>query len=229
MNTVIIAAAGSGSRMKSKIKKQFLVIDKIAVLARTLMSFSESKLIDNIIISAGKDDYDGISGLINDYRIEKVKKITEGGATRQQSVFNALKETSGDELVLIHDAVRPFFTEGLVERLIAAAFEYGAAAPGLIPRDTVSEIDGDGFFKTVLNRTALRNMQTPQVFKAELIKAAHLKAKEEGVSFTDDCSLYRYYGGQIRIIDGEEDNIKITVPRDLESARLILARSNGGK
>ena len=227
MNIAIIAAAGSGRRMKSDKNKQFLLIDKIPVLARTLGVFSNSEFIDGIVITARKEDFESINNLIDEYKIEKIFKITEGGKTRQQSVFNALKEIPDNSYVLIHDGARPFVKEELISSLISTAYSFGAAVPGIIPKDTVCVVDENGQFKESMERSKLRNIQTPQVFASRLIKEAHKKAAVEGRQFTDDCSLYHFYGGQVRIIDGDENNIKITVPNDVSLAELILKNKIG--
>lgn len=220
--TAVVAAAGSGSRMNLKENKQFLMLGAYPVLAVTLLKLSKSRLIDDIVVVARECDIVTVSKLISDFGIEKISCIVPGGATRQESVFAGLKETAEDSFVLIHDGARPFFTETLLKELIEAAEKNGAAAPGLVPKDTIAFVDGKGFFKEVTKRDTLRGMQTPQVFKAELIKAAHEKAREEKKEFTDDCSLFTYYGGRVYITRGEENNIKITVPEDIPVAELIM-------
>ena len=222
MNTAIVAAAGSGSRMKSDKNKQFLVIDGLEVLSRTLKKLSDSPLIDRIIIVARKSDFDEIKSIIKKHDIKKADTIAEGGETRRQSVFNALMLVDDEDIVLIHDGARPFISENLIEKLIRKAKEKGAAAPGLVLKDTISTVDENGFFKDITDRNTLRAIQTPQVFFAEKIKKAHQMAKDKKLEFTDDCSLYKYFGGEIAIIDGEQNNIKITVPEDILLAEFIL-------
>lgn len=222
MNTVIVAAAGRGSRMNSKINKQFLCIGNIPVLAHTLKNLSESVLVDNIIIAARKEDFESINSLINEFNITKVISITEGGATRQESVYNALKLVDNEDVVLIHDGARPFFSDKLLNELISQTKITGAAAPGIVPKDTIAVVDGDCFFEKITERSSLRCIQTPQVFMAELVKKAHENARNDKKEFTDDCSVFCYYGGKIKIINGEENNIKITVPEDLKFAEMIL-------
>ena len=222
MNTAIVAAAGSGSRMKTNINKQFLVIDGLEVLARTLKKLSDSPLIDRIVIVARKIDFDEIKAIIKRHGIKKADTITEGGETRRQSVFNALSCVDDEDIVLIHDGARPFISENLIERLIEKTKEVGAAVPGLVPKETISTIDENSHFKDITERKSLRCLQTPQVFFAERIKKAHKMANAKKLEFTDDCSLYKYFGGEIAIIDGEEYNIKITVPEDILLAEFIM-------
>lgn len=221
MNTVIVAAAGCGSRMKAKINKQFLSVNNIPVLAHTLKTFEECKLIDNIIIAAKKEDIKNIKELVLEYNITKVFSIVEGGATRQESVYLALQSADDNSTVLIHDGARPFLSHTLIEELIVTAEKTGGAAPGLIPKDTIAIVDKNNVFISPTVRTELRNLQTPQVFSAKLIKTAHQKAKAEQKEFTDDCSLFTFYGGKVTIVDGEETNIKITVPEDIILAEHI--------
>lgn len=220
--TAVVAAAGSGSRMNSEQNKQFLMIGAYPLLAVTLLKLSFSDYIDEIIIAARECDIVTVMNLINEFGIKKISHIIPGGDTRQQSVFNALKEAEDDSLALIHDGARPFFSEDLLLELTKAALKYGAAAPGIKPKDTISQIDGEGFFVNAEERSSLRALQTPQVFKTSLIKSAHEKAKAEGLEFTDDCSLFAHYGGKVFITDGEENNIKITVPEDIPIAGMLM-------
>lgn len=222
----LVAAAGSGSRFNAEQNKQFLVLDGYPVLALTLLKLSKSSYIDEIVIIARDFEIGTINKLINDFSIKKVSSIISGGKTRQESVYNGLKSISDNSVVLIHDGARPFFPDESLKDLISSAKEFGGAALGVLPKDTVAKVDKDGIFKESANRSDLRNMQTPQVFKTDLIKDAHEKAKKENLEFTDDCSLFSYYGGKCLILDGDYDNIKITVPEDLKIAQLIVKKEN---
>lgn len=222
MNTAIVAAAGSGSRMKTNINKQFLVIDGLEVLARTLKKLSDCPLIDRIVIVARKIDFEEIKTIIKKHGIKKADTIAVGGETRRQSVFNALSYVDDSDIVLIHDGARPFISEKLIESLIEKTKEVGAAVPGLVPKETISTVDENSHFKDITERKHLRCLQTPQVFFADKIKYAHKMANDKNLDFTDDCSLYKYFGGEIAIIDGEQNNIKITVPEDILLAEFIM-------
>lgn len=222
----LVAAAGSGSRFNSEKNKQFLVLDGYPVLALTLLKLSKSNYIDEIIIVARDCDIVLINKLINDFSISKIASIIPGGKTRQESIYNGLNEISDNSVVIIHDGARPFFPVEKLSNLIDSAIKFGGAALGVIPKDTVAIIDNKGIFKDITKRDSLRNMQTPQVFKASLIKEAHLKALEESMEFTDDCSLFTYYGGKCLISDGSYDNIKITVPEDLVIAEQLIKKED---
>lgn len=221
-NIVIVAAAGSGNRMKAKENKQFLMLGEYPVLAVTLLKLSRSKLIDEIIIVARDSDIVTVNKLIQEYNIGKVSSIIPGGVTRQESVYAGLEEVKEDSIVLIHDGARPFFTENLLYELINEAHKHGATAPGIVPKDTIAVVDDNGFLKEITQRDSLRGLQTPQVFKSELIKNAHEKARQENKEFTDDCSLFTHYGGSVYITEGEADNIKITVPEDIPIAEMLM-------
>lgn len=221
-NAALVLAAGSGSRMKTEKNKQFLTVGGMPVIARTLAAFSKSDIIDEIVVAAKPDEISEIKKIIAEHGIKKISKIVRGGATRQKSVYNGLLSISDADFVFIHDGARPFLNDELMKRLFEAAKIHGAAAPGTVPRDTVSEIDEKGFFSGSKPRNLLRNMQTPQVFSAELIKKAHIAAADKDFEFTDDCSLYASFGGAVYITEGEEYNIKLTVPEDLILAQRII-------
>jgi len=211
--------------MKTKENKQFLMLGGYPVLAVTLLKLSKSRLIDEIIVVARDSDIVTVSRLIQEYNIGKVSCIIPGGATRQESVYAGLKEIKEDSIVLIHDGARPFFTENLLYELITEAHKHGATAPGCVPKDTIAIVDNNGFFKEITKRASLRGLQTPQVFKSELIKNAHENALKDNKEFTDDCSLLTYYGGNVYITEGEADNIKITVPEDIPIAEMLMDKN----
>ena len=226
-NVAVVAAAGSGSRMKSGVNKQFLLIGDVPVLGYTLLKLSESEIIDEIVIAARESEIPTIHSLIKDYKISKVTNIVPGGKTRQESVFSALKTVDDNSYVFIHDGARPFFSDELLKRLISDAKKWGASAPGITVKDTASVLSEDGCFLETVDRNLLRFIQTPQVFKAGEIKNVHALAKEKELNFTDDCSLYSHFGKRVYITEGEEDNIKITVPEDVSKSEGILEKLKG--
>ncbi len=221
MKTIaIIAAAGSGSRMKSDTSKQFIELNGIPVLIRTLMAFDKACEIDGVIIVTRKQDIEPVKDMVKRYNIKKVITIAIGGDTRQESVSNALKLTDS-EYVLIHDGARPFVTPEQINSVALSLSENDAAALGKPITDTL-KIAENGYILKTQERASLYGIQTPQGFKTDIIKNAHKEAKENGLSVTDDCALCEKMGIKIKIIEGSSSNIKITTPDDLPLAMAIL-------
>lgn len=226
-NTVsaVIAAAGSGSRMKSSVNKQFLLLDGIPVLAHTLKVFQDAEVIDEIVIVASEKELLSIGELVDKYNITKVKEITKGGATRQESVKCGLEKISGSR-VLIHDGARPFVTEKQIEEVAQKLLYCSAAAVGVKVKDTIKRVNKDNVIVETLDREELVQIQTPQGFVSDVIIDAHNRAEKEGVLVTDDCALAEYMGIDVYVVEGSSRNIKITVPEDLEIGEAFL---KGGK
>ncbi len=220
--TALIAAAGCGSRMGAIIPKQFININNKPILIHTLTVFDTCSDIDDIVIISRADDNDYIKDLIEKHNIKKVSNIVAGGETRQQSVINGLNSVESD-IVLIHDGARPFITHKQINELINTANIHSAAALGIPVTDTLKLSENGSIAKTV-DRDKLYGIQTPQVFKTELIKKAHLYALENNISVTDDCSVCEAMGIEVKIIEGSPLNIKITTPDDLILAEGILNR-----
>ncbi len=218
--TAVIVAAGNSSRMGG-INKQLLLIDDIPVLARTLMCFDKARSIDRIVVVAKQDNILLVNDLIREYGISKVTSIVPGGKTRQESVMNGLDQIKNSEFVAIHDGARPFVSVKLIDKLVNDAFEYGASAPGVVPKDTVKVVDNLDFVEKTPNRETLRLIQTPQVFRTDELKLAYIRAKESGFEGTDDCSIVENMGVRVHIADGEYTNIKVTTPEDLPVAEAI--------
>lgn len=226
--SVIIAAAGSGSRMGAEVNKIFLELGNMPVLARTLLVFEKCDEIDEIIIVASEKELFLCSELAKEYKILKLKSVVCGGQTRQQSVKNGLAEVSGKaEIVLIHDAARPLVTEETVCAVKNRALSFGAAACGAKNKNTVKRIDDDGFIVETLNRDYLVEIQTPQGFKKEKITAAHERAEKNGFAATDDCMLLEAEGEKVKVVFSRSDNIKITTYDDLLLAEQILEKTEG--
>lgn len=226
MKTIaIIAAAGSGSRMKSGTSKQFIELNGIPVLIRTLLAFDKAEKIDGVIIVTRKTDIETVKDMVKTYGIKKVLTIAVGGETRQDSVSNALKVTDS-EYVLIHDGARPFITSEQINSVASALSENDAAALGKPVTDTL-KIVKNGYISGTQERASLYGIQTPQGFKTSVIKDAHKAAKENGLSVTDDCALCEHMGIKIKIIEGSSSNIKITTPDDLPIAMGILNSLEG--
>jgi 2-C-methyl-D-erythritol 4-phosphate cytidylyltransferase len=221
--SAIIPAAGSGARMGG-IKKPYMDLAGKPILAHTLTIFQQCSLVNSIaVVTAKGDEARCVQDVVTAYGINKPLSIVTGGDTRQESVFNALRELpSNTDVVVIHDAVRPFVTEELILRSIDNANQYGSAIVAVPVKDTIKESDGDGFVMKTLDRRKLWAIQTPQTFKYDLIMKAHLYARENNIQATDDAFLVEQIGHKVKLIMGSYENIKITTPEDIVIAKAIL-------
>ena len=219
--TAIIVAAGSGQRMGGNTNKQFIDISGMPVLAHTLLRFNNSPSIDSIIVVTKPCFIIDAEKLVDKYRISKVKHIIPGGETRQDSVLCGLKIAEDNALVAIHDGARPFISVEKINELVSLAHCRGAAALGVIPKDTVKYTSNQNTISKTIDRNSLRLIQTPQVFRASELKSAYQKAYEDGFAGTDDCSVAENAGIEIALVDGEYTNIKVTTPDDLPIAEAI--------
>jgi 2-C-methyl-D-erythritol 4-phosphate cytidylyltransferase len=226
-NTAIIVAAGSGKRIGGSIKKQFLEINGKPVLRYTLEKFQRSSDVDSIIVVVPEQDVEILVDTIPvKWGIPKVAHVVAGGKERQQSVYSALKLVDeSTEIVLIHDGVRPFVRLEEIEILVKSAREYGAAVIGITPKDTIKQIDGS-FISESLNRQELLAVQTPQVFKRDLILRAFENNQKILTNVTDDASLVDALGEKVYLVKGGAHNIKITTPEDLWLAEKLVQLDN---
>ncbi|HZK34303.1 MAG TPA: 2-C-methyl-D-erythritol 4-phosphate cytidylyltransferase, partial [Bacillota bacterium] len=203
--------------------KQYLQLGDRPVLAHTLSAFERAGSIDAIILAIDPLEEDYIKNeIINRYGIQKPIYFVPGGPQRQQSVANALDYIGQGDLVLIHDGVRPLVSPKVIEQTIIAAREYGAAAAGMPVKDTIKKVNKDGFVLSTPDRSTLWQIQTPQAFKLDLIKAAHKRAKRDGHMATDDSSLVERLGQPVKLVEGGYHNIKITTREDIEIAQELL-------
>jgi 2-C-methyl-D-erythritol 4-phosphate cytidylyltransferase len=224
----IIPAAGSGIRMENERPKQFLDVDGRPLLAVTLEKFQVCPVIHTIIpVVPEKDVAYCQSEIVEGHRLTKVAKVMAGGERRQDSVRLGIEASGGDyELVLIHDGVRPLVTPDLVVRLVEAAQKNRAVITGLRAKETVKEIDEDALVVRTYDREKVWLVQTPQVFRYQDILMAHRRALEEGwEEVTDDALLVEKVGIPVKVVEGSEDNIKVTTPQDLELVKFLLERS----
>ena len=225
--TALVPAAGSAQRMNG-VNKLFRPLCGVPVLVRTLTSLQLARRVDEIIVAAREQDIEEVSRLCKEYAITKCKKVIVGGATREASVMRAAVEASRDtRLLAVHDGARPLVTPGLIDRTVEAAARYGAVAPALPVKDTVKRIKEGGEVDRTLKRETLRAVQTPQVFDADLLKASLHAAFEAGAELTDDCSAVERLGKVVFLIDGEEENLKITTPVDMIFAEAVLRKRMG--
>jgi len=225
----IIPAAGSGVRMGSERAKQFLDLGGKPLLALTLKPFQSCPAVDAIILVVPSEDVEFCrKEIVDKLQLTKVKDIVPGGVRRQDSVRLGL-EAAGEnyDLALIHDGVRPVISERTVERIIDKARIHGAVITGLPARETVKEVDSNQAVVATCDRKRIWLIQTPQVFRYKDILAAHRKALQEGWDeATDDSLLIEKLGIPVKVVEGSEQNIKVTTPNDLDLARFLLSSLN---
>lgn len=224
MISAIILAGGKGKRMGSAIIKQFIDIKGKPIIYYTLKKFSENKKIDNIIVVLPEDEVKYFKeNILKKYEL-RINKIVIGGKERQDSVYNALKslKNSSTDIVLIHDGARPFISERIINEGIKFAEIYGAAAPGVMPKDTIKVKNEKNFSIDTPNRANLVSIQTPQVFKFDEILECHEKIRYNGEKVTDDTMVVEKYGYSVYLYDGEYTNIKVTTPEDLILAERLI-------
>jgi len=226
----IIVAAGKGIRMGDTVRKQYIALEGIPLLARTLDLFNRCDRIDRIIVAVPEDDVDFCrSEIIAAAGMNKEIRLVSGGAKRQDSVYNSLKTIdANDGIVLIHDGVRPFVKMEHLVACIEGAKQHGACILGIPAFDTIKHVNAKNEITHTQQRDTLWLAQTPQAFQLKLIKKAHLAAKQEGFIGTDDASLVERLGEVVKIIPGSRNNIKITDQEDLKLARAILKDWPGG-
>jgi 2-C-methyl-D-erythritol 4-phosphate cytidylyltransferase len=212
---VLVPAGGIGTRLGRRTPKQFLTISGATILARTLAHFVRHPAVRAVIVAAPTEHLARTRRLVGRARVT----VVAGGATRQESVWNALQAAPGDvEIVLVHDAVRPFIDRRLIDAVVAAASTHGAAICALPIAETVKRVR-DGVVQATLDRSELWAIQTPQGFRAALLREAHDKARRDGVVGTDDAMLVERLGHAVRVVSGLAGNVKITTPEDLRRAR----------
>ena len=221
--TAIVLAAGEGRRFHPKVHKPLVKIKSLPAVIYSLKILNRHPDVSGIIIAVNSNNVKDITKFISDYRIKKAKDIVFGGSRRQDSVRNALKSVDAKaDLVLIHDAARPFIDSGIITRVIKAARKSGAAIVGVPVKDTIKEtrvISCKLQVTRTLKRDNLWQIQTPQVFKKSLILEAYKRFGDSET--TDDASLVEKLGAKVAVVMGSYDNIKITTPEDLIIARAI--------
>lgn len=226
--TAIILAAGQGKRMKTKVQKQFLMLQGKPLLYYSLACFQKSDEIQEIVVVTGKESIDYCrSEIIEKYGFTKVKSIAEGGKERYDSVYAGLEACSADtDYVFIHDGARPFVTEDIIKRTKEVAVTYQACIAGMPSKDTVKIIDENNMVSATPERSRVWSVQTPQVFLYSLIKEAHDTARSVSMrGITDDAMVVEQYKNTpVHIVEGAYENIKITTPEDILVAEKILEK-----
>lgn len=221
---VIIVAGGKGNRMGSGEVKQFINLNNKPILAHTIDKFEENKNINDIIIVIGKDQKEYCkSNIIQRYKYKKVVALIEGGQERQDSVYNGLKSVNKNtDIVLIHDGVRPFIEQREIDTIIYTAVKKHACVLAVPVKDTIKLVNKDGIIESTLERNKLWAMQTPQVFKYDILMNAYLNAYNNNLLATDDASLVEELGEKVQVVEGNYKNIKITTKEDLEYCKFLM-------
>lgn len=228
--SAILPAAGLGTRMKpgaaehtGPSRKQFLLLDGSPIVLHTIRKFVACPLVTEVVLALRSDDIRWVSEMISTERFPKPVRVVQGGETRQHSVENALASLDDDvEIVAVHDAVRPFIAAETIEQVIEEAARTGAAIVGIVPVDTVKQVHLHEVRGT-LNRDRLVLAQTPQVFRASILRQAFTQARADGFVGTDESSLVeRLESVTVSVVPGSDRNIKITRPSDIDLAHLFL-------
>jgi 2-C-methyl-D-erythritol 4-phosphate cytidylyltransferase len=215
---VIIPASGSGKRFAGKTPKQFIKISGKELIAHTLEKFNSIRGIDSIVIAAQKIFFDKLIKIVFENNISKVIKIVEGGEKRMDSVYNALMNLNcrKSDFILIHDAVRPFVSADLINRIIIEAKKFKSVIPGIIISDTVKRTDNKLIVQNTIPRENLYRIQTPQIFRYDILVKSFEKAYRDNYIGTDEAAIVEHAGYKIKITEGEDSNIKVTVKEDLK-------------
>lgn len=227
--SAVIVAAGGSVRMGIADSKQFIPLLSRPAIEYTLKTFQKCHLIKEIVIVCREQDNDRINKIIELNGFSKVSKLVKGGDSRADSVRNGIGACSENaKYYAIHDGARPLITVEEIERVVEAAFDTGAATLGTSVKDTIKVVDGFNNIESTPIRSQLRAVQTPQVFERDLYRFALENAGDNIINFTDDCSLIENMGGEVLVVKGNEENIKLTTPIDIVIAESILKSRQQG-
>lgn len=218
----IVLAAGSSNRMSGR-DKLFLPLAGQPLLAYSLASFQSSPLVQSIVLVMSSSNLDQGQALVSEGRFEKVVAVCTGGERRQDSVRAGLAALPACDYVAVHDGARPLLTAKLIVDGLAAAQDIGAAVPSVRLADTVKEAGPDGLVRRTLDRDSLWAIQTPQVFRRDLLEEAHRQVRDD---VTDDAAMLEALGHPVRLFTGSALNLKVTTEADLALAEAMLARRN---
>lgn len=220
---VVIPAGGKGRRFGRKVPKQFLLLRGKPVLQRTVAIFDSMKSISEIVVVAPREYVRRTQRLLSRSGFRKVSRVVAGGATRQSSVWNGLNAfTQKPDVVLVHDAVRPLVSRSVVLAVVGAVAKRKAAVVGVPVRDTIKIEGRRGIAVRTIDRDRLWALQTPQGFRYDLLVKAHKSAQRARYIGTDESSLVERLGIPVRIVEGDERNLKITTSADLELAEFLM-------
>lgn len=228
-NYAIIAAAGTGSRMGTATKKQYLALAGLPVLVHTLKVFEGSALIKQVVLVVGQDEITWCQReILEKFRFTKVLAVVPGGAYRQHSVYNGLMALNAQptDIVLVHDGARPLITEEIIATAVNGAMAKGAAVVAVPVKDTIKKASSQGVIIDTPPRAELWAVQTPQAFQYQILMNAYQQAEQEDFIGTDDASLVERSGHEVHLVTGSYENIKITTLEDMAFAEAILRRRN---
>lgn len=223
--SAIVVAAGAGSRIGGELPKGYLKLWGRELLLRTLDRVFAVATIGQVIVVVAANELARAESLLRQdgQLAARPWMLAMGGATRQDSVRSGLARVTSDvDIIAIHDGARPFVTPAFFDRCIREAAAKGAVVPGLVPRDTIKSVANDGKVQSTPPRSELREIQTPQVFRRELIADAHERAARQGFQATDDAMLVEWLGQPVYVIEGEKLNFKITLPEDVWLAETLI-------
>lgn len=221
---IVIPAAGQGKRMGVEFNKQFLSLGGQPILAHTVKLFEESEYVSEIVIVGAESDLLVIKELVDQHKLDKVVAIIKGGAQRQDSVCAGVQALSSTiQRVVVHDGARPLLTLQAFHRFLGETKAFSAAIMGIHLKDTIKRVDISGKVLETPPRDGLRAVQTPQIFDRGILVEAHLQAANLGYYGTDDASLLEWMGYPVQMVEGSQENIKVTTPDDLWLAERILS------
>ncbi|MBI1736556.1 MAG: 2-C-methyl-D-erythritol 4-phosphate cytidylyltransferase [Candidatus Rokubacteria bacterium] len=216
---VVLPAGGVGRRLGARTPKQFLTIDRVPIIALTARHFARHPAVAEIVVAAPAALVTRTRALLARHVPRARLTVVAGGAERQESVAEGLRAVSaGARVVVVHDAVRPFVTKTLIDTVVDAARESGAAICALPIAETIKRVR-EGVVEETVDRAGLWAVQTPQAFRADLLREAHDKARRDGFLGTDEAMLVERLGHPVHVVRGHEGNVKITTPEDLRRAR----------
>ena len=226
---VLLPAAGLGTRMAGPQPKQFLSLDGVPILIHSLRAFASVPRVTGIYVAVRKPEMERVEAQVAEHGFAGKVRMVEGGDNRQESVAHALAAVPAtpDDIVLVHDAVRPLIDAATIERTIDAVVQHGAAIVGLPAVDTIKQVERTAhgaIIRTTIPREYVVQAQTPQGFRWSILKRAFAEAEADGFAGTDEASLVERAGSQVAVVLGSPANLKITQPGDLELAEFYLAR-----
>jgi 2-C-methyl-D-erythritol 4-phosphate cytidylyltransferase len=223
--TAIVLAAGAGRRIGADVSKTYLSIAGRPLILRALDRMFAAKAVKEVILVVAENNLHRCDSMLRgDAALSNRPWVLQsGGSTRQQSARRGLEKLNAvTDIVVIHDGARPFASAALIDRLVEAAAEKGAVVAGLPVRDTIKVVGSGGLIQSTPERQSLWEIQTPQVFRRELIVAAHEAAEKSGVEATDDAMVVERFGKSVYVLEGERTNFKITLPEDVWLAETLI-------